>query len=495
MKRLSASYHENVAHLKGLLRTEESFDMIVRTLSIGKDELTLFYIDGFVKDGEMQRIMQYFLGLKGLGEGEGAAKAFAATHVPYVEVDCIDDVDQLLLMVLSGATVMLGSTFGDHAIVIDARTYPARSTEEPNTDRVIQGAHDGFVETLIFNTALIRRRLRDPRLTIKYLNLGGASKTDVALCYVDGVADKRYLERLTEKLASLKPQSLTTGTQGLTELLIPRRWYNPFPKVRTLERPDAAAACLTEGRILLLCDTSPQVMVLPTSYFDFLQETDDYYMPPLTGSYLRLLRHMVFLLSLVITPTWYLLIQYKDILPQTLLFIVPKDTGPFPLLLQLILVELAIDGLKLASVNTPDALTNSLSVIGGLLLGEFAINLGWLSEAVIFYMAVVAIAAFSQQSAELGYAFKFLRVLTLILTALFGWVGYILGLLTVVLCLFTNRTLSGSHGYMYPVIPFNRKAFGRLFIRLPKARVEKPCGHGATEEKNNTFAGDTTEKK
>ncbi len=465
-----------------LLRVADSFDMIKRQLTVGSDEMTLYYIDGFVKDGEMQRIMQYFFSLKGLGKGAHAAREFAASHVPYVEVDLTNDQDALILAVLSGATAVLGSTFGDQAIIIDARTYPARHTEEPNTDRVVQGAHDGFVETMIFNTALIRRRVRDPRLTMKYLNMGGGSKTDIALCYMDGVADQAYLDRLQKRLTELQPDSLTMGTQSLMELLVPRRWYNPFPKVRTLERPDAAAACVMEGRILLICDTSPQVMVLPTTYFDFLQETDDYYMPPLTGSYLRLLRHLVFLLSLVLTPTWYLLVQYQDVLPPGLSFVVPKEPIVLPLLLQLLLVEVTIDGLKLASINTPDALSNSLSVIGGLLLGEFAVSLGWLSEAVIFYMAVVSIAAFSQQNAELGYAFKFLRILTLILTALIGWIGYVLGLATVVICLFTNRTLSGKYGYLYPVIPFNGKALGRLLIRLPKARVESLHGHS---EKNS----------
>ena len=474
---LTPDYRRNVAMMHARLRVNDSFDLIERTLQIGEDEMTLYYIDGFVKDGEMQRIMQYFFSLKGLGKGEGAAERFASSHVPYVEVECTQNADTLVTMVLAGATAVLGSTFGDTAIVIDARTYPARSTEEPSSDKVIQGAHDGFVETLIFNTALIRRRLRTTDLTVKYVSVGSESHTDIALCYMESTVNREYLARIEERLAEIKAKNLVMGTQSLSEVLVPRRWYNPFPKVRLIERPDAAAACISEGSIILLCDTSPQAMVMPTALFDFLQESDDFYMPPLTGSYLRILRILILILSYALTPTWYLLLEYRDVLPNGLSFIVPQNAGALPILLQLLLVEIAVDGLKLASMNTPDLLANSLSVIGALLLGEFAVGLGWLSEAVIFYMAVVTIAAFSQQNYELGYAIKFLRIITLILTALLGVIGYVLGHLVVTVCLLTNRTVSGKHGYLYPFIPFNGRAFLRLLIRLPKSRVENTKTH------------------
>ncbi len=472
MQHLTGNYRTDVNDFSAHLRVGESFDLIQRRLLIGEDELTLFYIDGFVKDGVTQRLMQFFLGLKSLHTGADSAREFMDRNVPYVEVELAGDIETLELMVLSGATVMMGSTFGDRAIVIDTRTYPARSTEEPESDRVMQGARDGFVETLIFNTALIRRRLRDPRLTMRYRNIGGASKTDIVICYMDGVADPEYVEMLTKRIDEVKPASLTLGFQSLAEVLIPRRWYNPFPKVRSTERPDVAAAQLVEGSVLILCDTSPQVMVLPTSIFDFMQETDDYYFPPVTGTYLRVLRFSIFVLSFFLLPTWYYLLRHAAILPDWLAFVVPEKTGGLPLLLQLYLVELAIDGLKLASMNTPNLLSNSLSVIGGLILCDFAVTIGWLSADVIFYMAVVAIAGFAQQSQELGYAVKFLRLICLTLTALFDLPGYIIGCLLVPLFVCTNRTLNGGFSYLYPVIPFNFRALKRLIFRVKKTDVE-----------------------
>jgi stage V sporulation protein AF len=468
MKRLSDDYKENVAYLSDRLGIDKSFDLISRRLLIGPDELTLYYIDGFVKDGVTQRLMQFYLGQKDLGSGPDAAQRFADVGIPYVEVDLSEDADQLVLMVLSGATVMLGSTFGAHALIVDTRTYPARSTDEPQSDKVLQGARDGFVETLIFNTALIRRRIRDPHLIMHYQNLGGASGTDIVVCYMEGRADEKFVKKLTSLLASLRPDSLTLGYQSLAEILIPRRWYNPFPKIRTTERPDCAAAHLVEGSVLVLCDTSPQVMILPTSIFDFLQESEDFYLPPLTGSYLRMIRFITFFVGLFLTPTWYLLISYPSILPPWLSILIPDNPGTLPIIVQLFLVEFAIDGLKLASMNTPNLLANSMSVIGGLILGDFAVGVGWLSPDAILYMAIVAIAGFTQQNNELGYAFKFLRMLSLVLTAIFGWIGYAVGVLLVPLLLATNRTVNGSRSYLYPLIPFNGRALLRLLFRLPK---------------------------
>ena len=416
--------------------------------------------------------MQYFIGLKDLCPGKNAVEHFASRHVPYVEVEISADIDQLILSVLSGSVVMLGSTFEDKAIIIDARTYPARSTEEPNNDRVMQGAKDGFVETLIFNTALIRRRVRDPRLTMMYKNVGGSSKTDIVICYMDGIADKKYVDALSKRIDEIKPKSMTMGYMSLSESLIKRRWYNPFPKIRTLERPDAAAAEIMEGKVLIMCDTSPQVMVLPTSIFDFWQETNDYYFPPLTGCYLRIIRHTVFWLSLILTPLWLLILKNQEYLPQSLSFLIPQEAGQMPILLQLLLCELAIDGLKLASMNTPNMLSNSLSVIGGLILGDFAVQIGWLCGDVIFYSAIVAIAGFSQQNYELGYAFKFLRIAILLLTAVLDIYGFIAGVLIVPLLLVTNKTVNGEYSYLYPLIPFNRKAFLRLYFRMTKDDFE-----------------------
>ena len=467
---LTLGYFDNLSKLSSRLRVNESFDVIERHLSVLSYDVCFYFIDGFAKDSEMQRIMQYLLSLKELSDAEELTR-----KLPYVEVEITSDEDRIVTAVLSGQTAMLSSAFPSEAILIDARTYPARSTSEPDTDRVMQGARDGFVETLVMNTALIRRRIRDPRLTMRHFDIGGASRTDVVLCYMDGVADEKLVESISEKLERVRPEGLCLGYRSLAESLIRKGWLNPFPKIRLTERPDTASAQLLEGSVIIICDTSPEVMILPTSIFDYLQQTDDYYFPPLTGTYLRVVRTVILLLSVVITPLWYLCLENSYTLPDYLLFLVPDDPGALPIMLQLLLVEVAIDGLKIASMNTPDMLSNSLSVVGALILGDFAVGVGWLCEDVILYMAFVAIAGFAQQNVELGYAFKFVRVLTLILTFLFGTWGFVGGILFFVFLIFTNVTLTGRFGYMYPLIPLDLCAMGRLLFRMKKNDVDSRC--------------------
>lgn len=465
MDKLCEDYKLNVTELSLRLRVNESFDIIKRTLRAGGKELCFFFIDGFVKDSEMQRIMQTLLGRTDLPNAKEAELS-----LPYVEVERTDDVERIITAVLSGQSAILAEPFGKNAILVDARTYPARSTEEPDSDRVMQGSHDGFVETLVTNTALIRRRIRDPRLTMEHRNIGGASKTDIIVCYMKGVANDKLVREVTRRLETAHPKSLTLGFQSLSETLIRRGWLNPFPKIRTTERPDTAAAQLLEGSVLVICDTSPQVMILPTSIFEYLEQADDFYFPPLTGTYLRLVRVAILLISVIITPLWYLYLEYYELCPDALRFLLPNEPGALPIILQLFLAEFAIDGLKIASMNTPDTLSNSLSIVGALILGDFAVGVGWLCPDVILYMAFVAIANFAQQNHELGYAFKFMRMIILFLTWAFGIWGFGLGIAIFVLAVVKNRTLTG--GYLTPLKPWNKRAMKKLLVRTKKDDFE-----------------------
>ena len=278
---------------------------------------------------------------------------------------------------------------------------------------------------------------------------------------------------LSNKLKSIQTDSLTLGHQSLCEALIRTRWYNPFPKVRTTERPDAAAAQLLEGSVMIIVDNSPEVIILPTTLFDFIQETNDFYFPPLTGGYLRIIRQIIMWLTLFMTPAWYLIVRNPDIAPSWLAFTIPTEHGKIPIIAQLFLVEFVIDGLRMASMNTPDMLSNSLSVVGGLILGDFAIGVGWLIPEVILYMAFVAIANFSQRNYELAYAFKFLRLIILTLTAIFNVWGFAIGVVVAIILLATNKTVNGKRSYLYPLIPFSGKKLLSLLFRVKKQDVQQ----------------------
>lgn len=469
---LSSNFGENIALIESILKPDDNFDMLRKKMTVGDANIIMYYLDGFIKGETLQKLLTHIVTVKDFGNGkDGDALKFAEKSITSAEVNVASSVDDLILAVMSGCTLFFCDKFGAEALVIDLRTYPARETNEPENDKVMRGSRDGFVETLMFNIAMIRRRIRTPDLVVKYVNAGKSTRTDVALCYIDGRADGKYVNELYGKLENLNTDSLVLGHQSMAESLIKTRWYNPFPKIRSTERPDAAAATLLEGGVIVLVDNSPEAMIFPTSALDFLQETDDYYFPPLTGTYLRVLRHFIFWLTMIVTPLWYGLIMNPEALPEWLLFIVPDEPGAIPIFLQLLLTEFALDGLKLASLNTPNVLSNSLSVVGGLLLGDFAVSVGWLCPDVIFYMAFVAIANFTQSSYELGYAFKYLRVLTLILTALFHWWGFFAGLIIGIILVATNKTVNGRRSYLYPLIPFNGNALARLVFRMKKKDV------------------------
>ncbi len=449
-----------------VLRVDDSFDISKRELVLGGRKSVLYFIDGCVKDDIVERLLEFLMNCKEFTDKELAEPArFINSHIPYIEVKESDDINTLVDSVLKGEVVILieGLSSG---VYINVRNFPARNVDEPENERVIRGARDGFVETLLRNTAIIRKRIRNPALTFKRLTVGRSTKTDVAVVYMSDRANMKFVNKITDKINGLDIYGLSMGHQSLAECLIKERWYNPFPKIRYTERPDSAAAMLMEGSVIILCDNSPEAMILPTSIFDFMQETGDYYHPPLVGSYLRLLRIFIFILTMVLTPTWYLLISNPSWLPQSLNFLKVSYTGGLPIIFQLFIVELAIDGLKLASLNTPSALNNSLSIIGGLILGDFSVQSGWFIPEVVLYMALVSIANFTQPSNELGYAFKFLRVIILALTAIFNVWGYFGGILLSIVLVATNKTVDGSRSYMYPVIPFNAKALKRLVFRV-----------------------------
>ena len=429
-------------------------------------------MDGCCKDDLVQKLLQYFMDLtpdKMPEDMHGLSKQFT----PYVEVEIEDRCGVLVDSLLSGMFLLLLDGY-EKALVIDSRTYPSRGVEEPEKDKVLRGSKDGFVETIVFNTALIRRRIRNSDLHMEMLNAGKSSKTDIVLCYMKDRVDEDFLTAVRRKIQSIQVDALTMNQESLAECLYQRKWYNPFPKFKYTERPDAAAAQVLEGNIVILVDNSPSAMILPVTIFDVLEEADDYYFPPITGTYLRVTRFLIAILTYVLTPTFLLLVNNEGWIPDSFSFIMLKEEPNIPLIWQFLILELAIDGLKLAAVNTPNMLSTPLSVMAALVLGEFSVNSGWFSPEVMLYMAFVAIANYTQSNYELGYALKFLRILSLLLTQWFGLWGYLGGYVIAVLAVCCNRTVS-HRSYIYPLVPFDWKNLKNRLIRrrLPGAAEKK----------------------
>lgn len=468
-KSITNSFEMNLKLFQDILRVDENFDIIYRTIKIADKRAAIFLIDGFAKDEVLQKLMQFFQNQKPENVPDDIYE-FSKKLIPYGEVDLKDNIDDIIVDVLSGVPMMLVEGY-EKIILIDCRTYPARSVDEPEKDKTLRGSKDGFVETLVFNAALIRRRIRDPQLTMEIVRVGRSSKTDIVISYMKDRVNQKTLGEIKRKINNIDVDALTMNEESLAECLYERKWYNPFPKFKYTERPDTAAASILEGSVIIIVDNAPSAMILPATVFDIVEEADDYYFPPITGSYLRISRFIFNFLSVFLTPTFLLFFQNPEYIPSWLSFIEIKNPINIPIVVQFLILEFAIDGLRLASVNTPNMLSTPLSVIAGIVLGDYTVSSGWFNSEIMLYMAFVAIANYTQVSFELGYALKFIRIILLVLTAIFGIWGYIAGIIICILSLVTNKTLLGT-SYIYPLIPFDgKKLFRHVFrVSLPRAK-------------------------
>ncbi|MEG0873200.1 MAG: spore germination protein [Clostridia bacterium] len=455
----------NVLQMDSLIQPEKNFDIIKRNIKIGGTrESYMYYVDGFLKDEMMQEIMRFML----LTTPDAIAsikseKEYLSTLMPYPEITLLNNIDDVIFEVLSGSVALFVDDF-EECIIIDVRQYPQRNIQEPEKDKVLRGAKDGFIETLIFNIALIRRRVRNKDFMSEYISVGSVSKTDVVVCYMKGEADQKLVDKIKEKLNKLDVKTLTMGSQSLTEAMQTKKWINPFPKVRFTERPDVASASILEGKILILVDNTPSAIILPTYFFDFFEEAQDFYFSPPISGFLRISRFFIVLMSLLLTPLWLLAINNMDKLPDYLHFLNVQESNSIPIIFQLLALEFIIHLLKSASINTPSMISNSISLVGAIIIGDIAVTTKLIVPEAMLYSGVVAIAYFSQTSYEMGYAIKFMRVIILILVAIFNVWGFIAGIVLTIITIASNKAIIGEN-YLYPLIPFNYKDFKRMFIR------------------------------
>lgn len=459
---LSKSIQENQTVFRRLFHIGVNYDLVERQFDFNERKAVLYYLNGFGKDELIQKIMQFCMESKFDWSLEDA-DSLLKRHIPFADTRSENRIKQLMLGVFQGNMLLYIDGF-EQAFLFDIREYPARGVQEPDKDKTLRGPKDGFVETLVVNTALIRRRIKNENLVIEILQKGKMSQTDIAIVYMADRVDKGMLKIVNEKLNSFEVDALTMNQQSLAECLYEKRCFNPFPKYRYTERPDTASAQIMEGNVVLLVDNSPQAMILPTCLFDILEEADDYYFPPITGTYLRITKMIIGIASFFITPLFLITVLRPELVPAGFSFLKMQDSAYVPVFWQFILLEIALDGLRLAAVNTPSMLSTPLSIMAALILGDYAVGSGWFNSEPLLYMAFVALASYAQTNYELSYAIKFMRILTLVFTQMFGVWGLVLGVGICLYELINNQTLSNK-GYLYPLIPFRPKALKRRLLR------------------------------
>ena len=467
---LSANLDENINYLRDNLPLEHSFDLMSRPLMLGNTRAFFLGVNGFCKTEILQQIFSDLQNpLYMLDDKVEDIADYLNTRIGYAQASLTDSWDSVFLNVLSGPAALFIDGFSQ-AILIDARTYPARSIAEPDLERVTKGSRDGFVETLLFNANLIRRRVRSPQLCFAIHSVGTESHTDVAVAYLEGSVNQGLLKKLSDTIDSLNVTSLTMGAKSLEELLLPKHWWNPLPSIQMTERPDVACSYLTEGHILVIVDNSPMVLILPGTIFQFTQSPEDYYNSPAVGTYFRLVRFLCIPVSLLLMPLFLLFASfYQEFFLK--IGLLSEALTPHRVLLYVLVVEFLLDLFKYSSALSSGKFSGSLSLISGLIIGDIAVSLHWASAEVLFYAAVTLLASLSINGTDFADGLRIYRILLLLTTGIFGLPGFLVGLGLILISIATTPTF-GGFSYFWPLFPFNAKALGRLLFRSPTPKAQ-----------------------
>ena len=461
---LSRNYDDNLDLFKKELGEGESFDVVVREIKVLGQKAALICFDGLVKDDILTEVMESLFTLRKEKYFENTLEHLLQRGIPYIELSAESKIDELLYAVLSGSILLIVDGCAE-GFIIDARTYPARGPEEPDIERVVRGSRDGFTETVVFNTALIRRRIRDPKLRVELLRVGKRSKSDVAVVYIKDIANPDLVETIKERIGAIQIDGIPMAEKSVEELIIGGNTWNPFPKVRYTERPDVASLHLLEGHVLVIVDTSPSVIIAPATYFHHVQHAEEYRQTPAVGAYIRWLRFAAILASVFITPLWLLLALSPELLPASLDFIGPKKVGNIPIFLQFFLAEISLDLMRMAAIHTPAPMATALGVIAALLIGDVAVQIGLLIPEVILYTAMAAVGTFSTPSYEMSMANRLARLFILICTGFFRGSGFAAGTFLVLVVLAFTKSFKVP--YLWPLIPFNWRALKTILVRSP----------------------------
>lgn len=476
MQNVSSSLQDNINMLNQLLPLNKSFDFLTRRIELCHIDSYFIGINGYCDNRILHMILADLqsMDFSSLLESKDSSKELieTLTHTfPIGQVQHYAEFEPLFRNLLSG-TILLFFEGANEGFSIDIRQYPVRSIEEPENEKVLRGSKDGFVETLLFNANLIRRRIRSTNLTFEIFSVGTQSKTDVSIAYMDGEADPELLDTIRKRLQQINVSALTMGTKSMEELLVPHKWYHPLPSMFRTERPDVACSYLLEGYILVMVDTTPSVLILPCSVFQFSQSPEDYYRSPLTGNYIRMFRFLCGLISLFLMPLFLLLASNPELLPQGVSLLPTGELSPVRLFIYILFAELALDLFKYSSSHTSSGFSGSFGIIGGLLIGDVAIKLQWASSEIIFYAAATMLASLSLSSVEYADAIRMYRLLLLLSTGFFGLPGFFVGCGLILLSVFTTPGVF-DRSYFWPLIPFNWKALRALLFRFP-VRYKQP---------------------
>lgn len=476
----------NLKKNEGILKEvfKDANDIIFRNLNVGQNKklnVLLVYVDGMTtKDSISEYAVQNMMEAVNLEEFEKSPEkelqnAIMQTSISITEAGTLQTLQECVDKMLSGETILFIDTCSK-SIWLSSRGWPLRGIQEPSAETLIRGARDGFIETMKINITLIRRRIRDPRLKIKYMMVGTRSKTDVAILYIEDIVNKTVLEAVEKRLNNIEIEAVLESSY--IEEMIEDDTYSPFPQVENTERPDAAASALLEGRVVIAVDNTPTVLMAPATFVSFMQSSEDYYERWMLACLIRAIRYIA-LPIVMLLPALYVAVTefHPNLLPSQLAIYVAASRAnvPFPPYFEALLMELVMELVREASLRITTPIGSTIGLVSGLVIGSAVVEAGLITPIAVIIVALTSLSSFAIPSYNFSTSLRMIRFFFILFASIFGLFGISVGLSILIIHLCTLKSFGVP--YLTPLTHFiERKEDLKDTIIRPKISnlVRKP---------------------
>ena len=475
-RKVSANLRENEKYLRS--RLENCSDILIRPMRLGdkhKVDCLMVYIEVAVSnmmldDSALGKMINHFWEIS----PEDIQEFVRHNSLGIADVKKLENLDESIDAMLAGNAVFFIDGY-DKAMKISSKGYPSTGVMEAESEKVLRGSREGFSDSVKSNSALIRKRLRDIRLKVEEYKIGVRSHTLTQVLYMDDLVHEGLLEEVKERLEEFQIDGILDS--GMLEQLTEDVWYSPFPQYQTTERPDRAVQEILKGKVVILCDNSPEALILPGNFSSFMESSEDWYHRFEMASFLRILRYLAVIMATVLPGLYLAVIRFHtQILPSALIlsFAEAREGVPFSSVVELIFLELAFELIREAGVRVPGSLGNAIGIVGGLVIGQAAVEANLVSPIVVMIVALTALGSMTVPNEEFAAAFRLVKYGFLILGGYLGIYGIVLGVYLVI------GHLAGLISFGIPyLVPFIKKeqkgSKGEGVLRVPlRKRVLRP---------------------
>ncbi|MEX2462115.1 MAG: spore germination protein [Paenibacillaceae bacterium] len=491
---MDISIHSNIEDNKNRIADifKDSSDLVIREFQIEKGPTALLcYIDGITKSDSVDLVMKALMMLEGKEE---YMEEIQKTMLPVSQITTVENFGDLLSHILSGDCILLVDK-NKLAVSLGLREVEHRTVSEPETEALVRGPREGFNEQIRTNTALIRKKIKSPRLKMKPFVLGRETNTNVVVSYIEGLVDPSLVKEVISRIEKIKIDGILES--GYIEELIQDNGYSPFPQLQNTERPDTVAAALLEGRVAILVDGTPFVLLAPIVFWQWIQASEDYYERFYISSLLRILRLFLLFISLL-TPAFFIAVStfHPEMIPTSLLLSIAasREFIPFPAVVEALIMEVAFEALREAGIRLPKAIGQTVSILGALVVGQAAVQAGIVSASMVIVVSITGIASFSLPRYSAAISVRMLRFPLMLLASIFGLLGIVVGMMLIIGHMAGLRSFGVP--YLSPIAPLAVSDFKDIGVRAPWWKMKKrPAFLNLTNEVRLGGANDQSDDK